>query len=322
MRQDEKSEKKKMPLISVVIPAHNEQEVIGRAIRAVLANSYPRKEVIVAVDSSTDGTAKTASGFGKKVRVIRVNKRCASGARNAGAKIAKGDVVAFVDADQIMAKTYLVAVAKGYKSGAKLMGVRRIKKTGGSGLVSRYFDKLWGFMPDRRIEYKAAGKPDLRRLPSYVFVFDRKLFEKIGGYDERIFYFEDGDLTERALAQEKRMLYDPAILEYSIDPGTYSEVFLQSVNGGRGIVSMFRIGRMGLSDIAKPLYYLALLLSPILLFVWWPAFAFALLIHFFVCRKEFRKTALLDGIGFAFIIRPLRGLGTLYGIINNLDRLL
>jgi len=309
-----------MPFISVIIPAHNEQEVIGRAIKAVLQNKYPKKEVIVVSDSSTDRTAEIASGFGRQVRVISVNKRCASGARNAGAKVAKGEVVAFVDADQIMAKTYLSAVAKGYLSGAMLMGVRRIKKIEGTGLVSRYYGKLWGAMPDRKIEYMASAKPDLRKLPSYVFVFDRKLFERIGGYDEHIFYFEDGDITERALAAEKRMLYDPEILEYSIDPGTYSEVFLQSANGGRGVVSMVRIGKMGMLDIAKPLYYVALLLSPLLLLFWWPAFVIALLIHVLVCRKGLGRGTLLDSIGFAFIIRPIRGLGTLYGIINSINK--
>ncbi len=322
MSRQGNSKAKGAPFISVVIPAHNEQEVIGRAIGAVLANDYEKKEIIVVVDSSTDGTAKIASGFGKKVRVIEVHKRCASGARNAGAKAARGDVLAFVDADQIMAKAYLAAVARGYVSGARLMGVRRIKKIERTGLVARYFGRLWAAMPDRRIEYQAAGKPDLRRLPSYVFVFDRKLFEKINGYDERIFYFEDGDITERALVVEKRMLYDPAVLEYSIDPGTYSDVFLQSANGGRGVVSMVRIGKMGLYDIAKPLYYLALLLSPLLLLFWWPAFILALLINFFVCRKEFVRARLLDGLGFAFVIRPIRGLGALYGIIRNLDRLI
>jgi hypothetical protein len=230
-------------------------------------------------------------------------------------------VLAFVDADELMAKTYLFAVAKGYQSGAKLMGVRRIKKIQGTGLVARYFSKFWRLMPDRKIEYHTAGKPNLRKLPSYVFVFDRKLFEKIGGYDERIFYFEDGDITERALSIEKRMLYDPKVLEHSIDPGTYSDVFLQSVNGGRGVVTMVKLGKMGLFDIAKPFYYLALLVSPLLLIFWWPAFLLAIMVHCIVCRKEFRHSQLLDGIGFAFIIRPLRGLGSLYGIINNIDRL-
>lgn len=318
----EKNGSGKKPLVSVIIPAHNEESVIARAIGAVLENKYAKKEVIVVSDNSTDNTAKIASGYGRKVRVIEVDKRCASGARNAGAKAAKGDVLAFVDADQIMAPTYLSAVAKGYTSGLRIMGVRRIKKVEGSGLVSRYFQKLWGAMPDRRIKYESKGKPDLARLPSYAFVFDRKLFRKIGGYDERIFYFEDGDITERALAAERRMLYDPKVLEYSIDPGTCSEVFLQSANGGRGVVSMVRIGKMGLLDLAKPFYYVALLLSPLLLLFWWPAFLLAMLVHVLVCRKEFVKSGLLDGLGFAFIIWPLRGLGSAYGIARNAGGLL
>jgi glycosyltransferase involved in cell wall biosynthesis len=317
-----KTGKGRGPLVSVIIPAHNEELVIARAIRAVLANKYPRKEIIVVSDDSTDRTAEIAAGFGKQVRVISVGKRCASGARNAGAKIAKGEVLAFVDADQMMAPAYLAAVARGYASGARLMGVRRVKKAEGGGLVARYFAKLWGAMPDRKISYEAEGRPDLRRLPSYAFVFDRKLFEKMGGYDERIFYFEDGDITIRALALEGKMLYDPAVLEYSIDPATYSDVFLQSKNSGRGVVSMVRAGKMGLFDLAKPFYYLALALSPLLLLAWWPAFVVAVLVHLLVCRREFRKAGLLDGLGFAFIIRPIRGLGMLYGIIANMDKIL
>ncbi len=85
--------------ISAVIPAYNNGKYIGRAIESVLAQSYKPLEVIVVDDGSTDNTKEIVASFGDEVRYIHKDNGGASSARNAGILAAKGDWVAFLDAD-------------------------------------------------------------------------------------------------------------------------------------------------------------------------------------------------------------------------------
>ena len=90
------------PKISVLIPAWNEGETIGNTIQAVLDSDYPedKLEVIVVNDKSSDNTLEEMKKFGDKIRVVdnEVNMG-KSGSLNKIAKLAKGDIIAVVDAD-------------------------------------------------------------------------------------------------------------------------------------------------------------------------------------------------------------------------------
>ena len=85
--------------ISVVIPAYNAERCIARAIRSVLAQTRPAKEIVVVDDGSTDGTAEAVRAFGDAVRLIQQPNAGASVARNTGIEAAIGDWIAFIDAD-------------------------------------------------------------------------------------------------------------------------------------------------------------------------------------------------------------------------------
>ena len=90
------------PNISVLIPAWNEGETIGDTIQAVLDSDYPedKLEVIVVNDKSSDNTLEEMKKFGDKVRVVDNEKNLGkSGSLNKIAKMAKGDILAVVDAD-------------------------------------------------------------------------------------------------------------------------------------------------------------------------------------------------------------------------------
>jgi glycosyltransferase involved in cell wall biosynthesis len=89
------------PLVTVVIPAHNAALTLGRALRSALAQRYRPLEILVIDDGSRDDTAAIAENFGApEIRVIRLPRnRGVSAARNAGAEAARGELVAFLDAD-------------------------------------------------------------------------------------------------------------------------------------------------------------------------------------------------------------------------------
>lgn len=86
------------PLVSVVIPAHNAAEFVGEAIDSVLRQSYRHYEIVVVDDGSSDTTASIVGRY-PGVRLLRQPQRGAGAARNAGIRSTKGELIAFLDAD-------------------------------------------------------------------------------------------------------------------------------------------------------------------------------------------------------------------------------
>lgn len=91
-----------MTTISVIIPAYNAEASIAEAVESALLQTYAPLEVIVVDDGSTDGTARLVENrFGSSVVLHRQRNGGASTARNAGMRLAKGDILAFLDADDL-----------------------------------------------------------------------------------------------------------------------------------------------------------------------------------------------------------------------------
>ena len=89
------------PLVSVIIPAFNAEGTVRNAIDSILSQTYKQIEVIVINDGSTDNTLKILREYGEQIRYISQNNKGPSAARNAGIKIAKGDFIAYQDADDV-----------------------------------------------------------------------------------------------------------------------------------------------------------------------------------------------------------------------------
>jgi glycosyltransferase involved in cell wall biosynthesis len=87
------------PRISVIIPAYNAAGTLARALDSVLTQTWPAFEIIVIDDGSIDTTAAVAASYGEKIRYLRQDNAGVSAARNHGARIASGDWLAFLDAD-------------------------------------------------------------------------------------------------------------------------------------------------------------------------------------------------------------------------------
>ncbi len=89
------------PTISVIIPVHNGERFLAEAIRSVLAQTLPPNEIIVVDDGSTDASAEVARAFGLPVRVLAQPNLGPAAARNLGVENACGDLLAFLDADDL-----------------------------------------------------------------------------------------------------------------------------------------------------------------------------------------------------------------------------
>ena len=175
--------------LSFVVPAHNEQALLGRALDSIrsAANAANRRfEVIVVDDASTDRTAEIAREYG--CRLVQVELRQIGAVRNAGAVQAAGETLVFLDADTILPAPTLAAALRTLERGA----------VGGGGSLA--FDgptALWAEV------IAPIGNVLCRwtRLAPGCFLFARRsVFAEIGGFDPRYFAAEEWVLS-RALAR-------------------------------------------------------------------------------------------------------------------------
>lgn len=89
------------PLVSVILPAYNAQAYIAQAVDSVLTQDYANLELLVIDDGSTDGTANHPMLQDRRIRVFQQNNAGPAVARNLGLAHARGELIAFIDADDL-----------------------------------------------------------------------------------------------------------------------------------------------------------------------------------------------------------------------------
>ena len=88
-----------MPLVSVVIPAYNAEKFVLQAVRSVLQQCYQPLEIWLVDDGSTDQTAEIVRQHAPTVKIIRQENAGVAAARNTGVRLARGELICFLDAD-------------------------------------------------------------------------------------------------------------------------------------------------------------------------------------------------------------------------------
>lgn len=107
--------------ISTVIPAYNRADLIGETLRTVLSQARPPHEVIVVDDGSSDGTADVVAGFGRDVTLVRQANAGPAAARNAGFARSTGEIVHFMDSDDLLSLNTYAAQAAAIERGADMV---------------------------------------------------------------------------------------------------------------------------------------------------------------------------------------------------------
>jgi len=179
-------------VISFIVPAHNEEQLLGptlEALHAAARTAGSPYELIVVNDASTDRTMAIAEAAG--ARVIQVQHRQIARARNAGAKAATGDVFVFVDADTRVAAATIRATVAAVEHGAV-----------GGGALLRFDEPLP--ISVRLIGVCLRLTMRVGRLAAGAYIFaTRDAFEAVGGFDETLFATEELTLS-RALRRVGR----------------------------------------------------------------------------------------------------------------------
>ncbi len=167
-------------MISFIVPAYNEELELSStlaAIRAAASGASQPFEIIVVDDASTDATPEIAGQAG--ARVVSIHRRQIAAARNAGARVTRGDYLFFVDADTRINRIHitqgLAALEAGYAGGSARVALDGIIPIWGRVLLHAFGTLYFGL-----------------NLGAGAFLFStRRNFEAIGGFDEQYFAGEE-----------------------------------------------------------------------------------------------------------------------------------
>lgn len=128
------------PLISVIVPARNEEEFLGGCLQALSGQDYPNYEIIVIDNASTDETAEIARKF--KVRLVFEKKVGLSFARERGFTESRGDIIARTDADSVPPEDWLSKISEILKNNPEAVAVSGSDEFFDRGKVVRYCSRV------------------------------------------------------------------------------------------------------------------------------------------------------------------------------------
>jgi len=203
------------PTVSILIPAHNEEQVIGRILQGMTKLTYPKEklQVIVIDDASTDKTGKIAEEYSKEYSYVKVihrsqkeGKKGKASALNAGFKHANGEIILCFDADYYPQRDIVEKLTKEFvnpKVGAVQGRVVVLNEP--QNMVTRLvaLERIGGYCVDQQAR-NTLGL--ITQFGGTVGGFRRDLLESLGGWDESILA-EDTDLTFRAYLAGYRVSY-------------------------------------------------------------------------------------------------------------------
>lgn len=220
-----------MPNVSVVVTSRNNEETIGECIESIVQLNYPKKnlEILLIDANSTDKTAQIAAEYGAKVISMPGN---APAAYNFAMKIAKYDILAFIDSDAKVEREWL----------RKLVPFLNDPKTAGvSGSIETWNAKNpWA----RSIGYDIKSR--YARLGSYAgrvatmnLLFKRKVLEEIGGFDEDFPSQYDTELGYRISSKGYRIAFERNAICYHFNRPTLRAYWKQQLQYGRNTLRLY-----------------------------------------------------------------------------------
>lgn len=198
-------------LVSVVLPVWNRERQVVEAVESVLAQSYPRWELLIVDDGSTDGTVATLHRFlsDRRVRLFVQEHRGAAAARNRALAESRGEIVAYLDSDDVWYPSFLAAVVE------RLESHPDSDTAYGALLVSpadpaEVFVRWAPFDRERLLEGNF--------IPMIAFAHRRRLYDRLLGFDETLTRLLDWDLILRYTAESVPLAVPVVAGEYRFGP--------------------------------------------------------------------------------------------------------
>lgn len=189
----------KPPFISVVIPAHNEEEFLPATLEALRRQTYPHFETVVVTNGCTDRTADAVRGHCDQL--FELEERGLGPARNLGGEKARGDLLLFLDADTLLEPTALETIARQFKRRHAAGTLKGVPDSPKPSYKVIYFMK--NFVHKTHAHHGSSG----------AILCWKDHFCAVGGFDNELYLRENSDLMKklRRFGSYKYISSTPAI---------------------------------------------------------------------------------------------------------------
>ena len=214
-----------LPMVSVIIPAYNEEKTIAKTIKSVSESNYPKFEIIIIDDGSKDNTLKIAKKFeGKNITVFHKENGGKGTALNFGIKMAKGEIIFTMDADTRVDSKSMRNMVRFFKN-KKIMSVTpAILTEKPENILQRvqHIEYIMGLF----LRKAFASLKAIYVAPGAFSAYRKSFFDKYGGYDEENIT-EDLEMALRIQFKGYQTENCPEALAYTMSPRTFKELLLQ-----------------------------------------------------------------------------------------------
>jgi poly-beta-1,6-N-acetyl-D-glucosamine synthase len=228
-----------LPPVTVIIPAYNEAAVIEAAVRSLLRQDYPRFEVLIVDDGSTDGTYQQAAKLeghfgGAAVRVVSKANGGKAAALNTGIALARHPFIVCMDGDSTLSRTALRSMVDHFADSRVAAVAGNVKVVNRVNLWTRLqaLEYIEGLNMARRAQGFIRA---VNIIPGPLGMFRRDVLLQLGGYDTDTFA-EDADLTLKILAAGWRVEYEDEAIAFTEAPETLRSLLKQRYRWTRGIL--------------------------------------------------------------------------------------
>jgi glycosyltransferase involved in cell wall biosynthesis len=237
-------------LYSIIIPAKNEQDNIVLCLETInkLVFNKTDYEIIVVDNGSVDNTVAIVKAFG--VTAYVKPELSLSELRNYGAKVARGDIFAFLDADCLVDENWLNQANSTFRDpDVGCTGSTPVAPDDGT-----WVERVWSSFRTRR-KYKSF----VSWINSSNLIVRRVYFQSVGGFNAKVKTCEDVDICMR-LNKICKIVFDPTIKVIHLgEPKTLTKFFIKEIWRGKGSISGLFSHGISLSEIKSlllPVYYL------------------------------------------------------------------
>ena len=222
------------PLVSILVPAFNEQAVISRTLSSLVNLKYENKEIIVIDDGSLDLTRFVASGYKKYgVRVVSKPNGGKASALNYGLLFAKGDIIITIDSDSMVTRDAVNMIVKAMESNPNNVAVAGNIKVLNSKSAITKIQELEYIMAINTIRRAFALLGAVMVIPGAFGAFKKERLVAVGGYDTDTIT-EDFDITIKLLKTRGAVSSSSQAQAYTEVPTTWKALYRQRIRWSTG----------------------------------------------------------------------------------------
>jgi len=256
-----------MNKVSIIIPTKNNGDILERCLSSIKNLDYPEdeKEIIIVDGHSTDDTPEIAQKYG--CRLIFEDKGVISYARDLGTKHARGEFIAFTDADCIVHKNWIKELMEQFND-------EKIAAVGGPNITPENdteFAKCVGDVlsflskPGARYGLEGGEVREIYHNPTCNVMYKKKVLEEVGGFNHILITVDDEELDYRIRKRGYKIIYTPSAIVYHYRRSTWRRFMKMAYNYGIGRMQAIKLHR----DMGRWFHFvpLVLILLIFLLFV-------------------------------------------------------